>query len=129
MLGSEERVLGLRRRGERSVPRTARRRWRMAGRRGQDYVDSLRKNAPRVYLGGRRVADVTAEPIFQEPIRAIAEYYDMQRDPAYRDVMTYPSPSTGEPVSTSFVVPDAREDLVKKRKHFKLRADHNFGWG
>jgi 4-hydroxyphenylacetate 3-monooxygenase oxygenase component len=100
----------------------------MPARSGQDYIDSLKKNAPCVYLGGRRVADVTAEPIFQEPIRAIAEQYDMQRDPAYREVMTYPSPSSGQPVSTSFLVPYTREDLVRKRKHFKLRADHNFGF-
>ena len=100
----------------------------MPARSGQAYVESLKKNAPCVYLGGRRVSDVTAEPIFQEPIRAIAEQYDMQLDPAYRDIMTYTSPSTGEPVSTSFLVPRTREDLVKKRKHFKLRADRNFGF-
>jgi len=100
----------------------------MPARSGQAYVESLKKNAPRVFLGGRRVEDVTAEPIFQEPIRAIAEQYDMQLDPAYRDVMTYRSPSTGAPVSSSFLVPYTREDLVRKRKHFKLRADHNFGF-
>ena len=100
----------------------------MAARSGKAYVESLRQNAPCVYLGGRRVIDVTAEPIFQEPIRAIAEQYDMQLDGAYRDVMTYPSPSTGEPVSTSFLVPHSREELVRKRKHFKLRCDHNFGF-
>lgn len=48
------------------------------------------------------LVDVTAEPIFQEPIRAIAEHYDMQLNPAYRDVMTYPSPTTGHRVSISF---------------------------
>ena len=100
----------------------------MAARSGKAYVESLRQNAPCVYLGGRRVTDVTAEPIFQEPIRAIAEQYDMQLDPAYRDVMTYPSPGTGQPVSTSFLVPHSREELVRKRKHFKLRCDHNFGF-
>lgn len=100
----------------------------MAARSGKAYVESLRRNAPCVYLGGRRVADVTAEPIFQEPIRAIAEQYDMQLDPAYRDVMTCTSPTSGAPVSTSFLVPRSREDLVKKRKHFKLRCDHNFGF-
>jgi anthranilate 3-monooxygenase (FAD) / 4-hydroxyphenylacetate 3-monooxygenase len=100
----------------------------MPARSGQAYVESLKKNAPCVYLGGRRISDVTAEPIFQEPIRAIAEQYDMQLDPAYGDIMTYPSPITGEPVSTGFLVPRTREELVKKRKHFKLRADHNFGF-
>jgi 4-hydroxyphenylacetate 3-monooxygenase oxygenase component len=100
----------------------------MAARSGAAYIESLKKNAPRVYLGGRRVEDVTAEPLFAEPIRAIAEQYDMQLDPAYRDVMTYTSPSSGAPVSSSFLIPCSREDLVKKRKHFKLRCDHNFGF-
>jgi anthranilate 3-monooxygenase (FAD)/4-hydroxyphenylacetate 3-monooxygenase len=96
----------------------------MPARSGREYVESIRKQTPSVYLGGRRITDVTAEPVFQEPIRAVAEQYDMQLDPAYRDVMTYPSPSTGQPVSTSFLVPRSREELVKKRQHFKLRADH-----
>ncbi len=100
----------------------------MPARSGQEYIASLKTRAPTVYLGGRRIHDVAGEPIFQEPIRAIAEQYDMQLDPAYRDVMTCPSPTTGEPVSTSFLVPYTREDLVRKRKHFKLRTDHNFGF-
>jgi aromatic ring hydroxylase len=100
----------------------------MPARSGQQYIEALRKRQPEVYLNGKRVKDVTQEPLFQAPIRAIAEQYDMQLDPAYREVMTYPSPSTGEPVSTSFLVPYQREELVKKRQHFKLRADHNFGF-
>jgi aromatic ring hydroxylase len=72
----------------------------MAARRGQEYVESLRKRPPTVYLGGRRIEDVTVEPLFEEPIRAIAEQYDMQHDPAYRDIATYPSPTTGAPVSS-----------------------------
>jgi anthranilate 3-monooxygenase (FAD)/4-hydroxyphenylacetate 3-monooxygenase len=100
----------------------------MPARSGAEYVEALKKGAPRVYLGGRRVSDVTVEPIFLEPIRAVAEQYDMQCDPAYREVMTYPSPTTGQPVSTSFLVPRSLEELRKKRKHFKLRADHNFGF-
>ena len=100
----------------------------MPARSGREYLESIRKQAPSVYLGGRRIGDVTAEPVFQEPLRAIAEQYDMQLDPTYRDVMTYPSPSSGQPVSTSFLIPYTREALVKKRKHFKLRADHNFGF-
>jgi 4-hydroxyphenylacetate 3-monooxygenase oxygenase component len=100
----------------------------MPARSGREYVESIRKQVASVYLGGRRITDVTAEPVFQEPIRAIAEQYDMQLDPAYRDVMTYPSPTTGQPVSTSFLVPRTREELIKKRRHFKLRADHNFGF-
>jgi hypothetical protein len=107
---------------------TEERRTIVPARSGQQYIASLQKRQPEVYLNGKRVKDVTQEPLFQAPIRAIAEQYDMQLDPAYRDIMTYPSPSTGEPVSTSFLVPYTRQELVQKRKHFKLRADHNFGF-
>src|SRR6266478_6298183 len=98
----------------------------MPARSGQAYLESLKKNAPCVYLGGRRIRDVTAEPIFQEPIRAIAEQYDMQLDPAYGDIMTYPSPATGERVSTSFLVPRTRDEPVSLRKAFKLAANLTF---
>ena len=97
----------------------------MPARSGQEYVESLKKSAPCVYLDGRRVEDVTAEPVFREPIRAIAEQYDMQLDPAYGSD-DLPVADDGDPVSTSFLVPYTRDELVKKRKHFKLRADHNF---
>src|SRR5919109_444740 len=100
----------------------------MPARSGQQYIASLQRRQPEVCLSGKRVKDVTQEPLFQAPLRAIAELYDMQLDPAYRDVMTYPSPTTGEPVSTSFLVPGTREELVRKRQHFKVRADHSFGF-
>ena len=44
-------------------------------------------------------------PAFRNVVRSYAELYDMQHDPAYRDVLTYPSPTSGEPVATSFLVP------------------------
>lgn len=100
----------------------------MPARNGQQYIDSLRRMSPTIYYNGRRIADVTEEPVFQAPIRSIAEQYDMQLDPAYREVMTYPSPATGDPVSTSFMLPYTRDDLKKKRMQFKLRTDHNFGF-
>jgi hypothetical protein len=55
------------------------------------------------------------------------EQYDLQLAEANRDVCLFASPRTGEPVSTSFLMPRSRDDLAKRRRHFKLRADHNFG--
>ena len=100
----------------------------MPARTGAQYIESLKQRKPCIYLAGRRVEHVVEEPLFQGPIRAIAEQYDMQCDPRYRDVMTYASPTTGEPVSASFMLPRSPEELAQKRKHFKLRADHNFGF-
>ncbi|MHB8574594.1 MAG: 4-hydroxyphenylacetate 3-hydroxylase N-terminal domain-containing protein, partial [Dehalococcoidia bacterium] len=60
----------------------------MPARSGADYIASLRRMQPEVYFNGRRVADVTEEPVFAAPIQAIAQQYDMQLDPRYREVMT-----------------------------------------
>ena len=102
----------------------------MPARTGKDYIDSLKKKTKNmeVYLHGRRVKDVTEEPLFQGPMHAVAEQYDMQHDPAYRDIMLYTSPTTGDPVGRSFMIPNSKEDLIKKQKAHKLRTDQNFGF-
>jgi 4-hydroxyphenylacetate 3-monooxygenase oxygenase component len=100
----------------------------MPARSGKQYVDSLRERQPRVYLNGSLVKDVTVEPVFQGALESIAQQYDMQLLPEYRQIMTFASPDTGEPVSTSYMLPRTKDDLVKMRKHFKLRTDHNFGF-
>ncbi len=70
---------------------------------------------------------MAGHPAFRNVVRSYAELYDMQHDPAYRDVLTYPSPTSGEPVATSFLVPRTPQDLVKRRKAFKVWADHSLG--
>jgi anthranilate 3-monooxygenase (FAD) / 4-hydroxyphenylacetate 3-monooxygenase len=100
----------------------------MTARSGRQYIESLKRVQPCVYLNGRRVEDVTAEPLFQAAMQAVAEQYDMQAMPEYREVMTYRSPQSGDPVSRSYMIPTSKEDLVLMRKHFKLRTDHNFGF-
>jgi anthranilate 3-monooxygenase (FAD)/4-hydroxyphenylacetate 3-monooxygenase len=99
----------------------------MAARSGKEYITSLKGRSPDVYLDGRRVASVVDEPIFAGPAQSVADQYDMQLQPAYKDIMTYTSPLTGEPVSTSFLIPESKEELIKRRQHFKLRADQTFG--
>jgi len=100
----------------------------MPARTGKQYIESLRRIQPCIYLNGRRVADVTQEALFQGPIQSIAQLYDLQFDPRYRDFMLYPSPTTGDPVHVAFQIPHSRQELVNKRKAFKLRTDHNFGF-
>ena len=74
----------------------------MAARTGQQYIEALRKMTPTIYLDGRRVEDVTAELVFKGPVEAIAQLYDSQHDPGYRDFALFESPASGETVSRSF---------------------------
>jgi anthranilate 3-monooxygenase (FAD)/4-hydroxyphenylacetate 3-monooxygenase len=100
----------------------------MPARRGQDYIDALKRMTQTIYLNGKLVKDVTEEPAFRGTIESVAQLYDLQYDPRYSDFALYESPTTGDPVSTSFLIPYSREDLIKKRQLFKLRTDHNFGF-
>ncbi len=98
----------------------------MPARSGKEYIDSLKQLNPEIFLNGRRIGNVTEEPAFAGAIRSIAELYDLQLDPRYVDICTYVGPD-GERVSRSFQESRSKEDLVAKRRHLKLRADHNFG--
>ena len=42
-----------------------------------------------VWISGRRVGDITTDPVFRRPIQSIAQLYDLQTQPEHREVMTY----------------------------------------
>ncbi len=68
-----------------------------------------------MWLGGERVKDVTTHPGLANGARAVAALYDMQHDPALSGEMTYVSPSSGDRVGLSFIIPRTREDLERRR--------------
>jgi 4-hydroxyphenylacetate 3-monooxygenase len=88
----------------------------MPARTGQQYIDGLRDQEREVWLGGERVRDVTKHKGLAGGVRAIAHLYDMQHDAALREVMTCPSPSTGEPVGRSFDNPTTQGALETRTK-------------
>ena len=83
----------------------------MPARTGKQYLDGLRAQEREVWLGGERVRDVTTHPGLANGARSIARLYDMQHDPALRETMTCPSPTTGEPIGRSLDAPRSREAL------------------
>jgi len=100
----------------------------MAARTGQQFLDRLAEARTHVEVHGEAITgNIPAHPAFRNVVRSYAELYDLQHSPEHRDVLTYPSPSSGEPVATSFLVPTEPEHLVKRRTAFKLWADHSLG--
>jgi 4-hydroxyphenylacetate 3-monooxygenase len=59
---------------------------------------------------------VTAHPGLRRGAEAIAALYDLQHDREMREAMTFVSPTSGERVGLSFIVPRTREDLVARRE-------------
>jgi 4-hydroxyphenylacetate 3-monooxygenase len=83
----------------------------MPARTGQQYINGLREQEREIWLQGERVRDVTKHKGLAGGVRAIASLYDMQHEAKLREVMTYPSPSSGEPVGRSFDMPATKEAL------------------
>ena len=86
----------------------------MPARTGDQYIAGLKENQPEVYLSGERVEDVTTHPAMRNAVRTMARLFDLQHDPALRDEMTYISPSSGDRVGLSFIVPRTPEDLERR---------------
>src|SRR6266542_958139 len=86
----------------------------MPARTGAEYIKGLQNQEREIWLRGERVKDVTTHPGLANGVRAIAALYDLQRDPALRDEMTYVSPTSRERVGLSFVIPRTRQELERR---------------
>ena len=87
----------------------------MPARTGRQYLDGLRTQERAIWLGGERVADVTTHPGLASGARTIAALFDMQHDPKLAGEMTYASPTSGDPVGLSFIIPRTQDELVRRR--------------
>jgi 4-hydroxyphenylacetate 3-monooxygenase oxygenase component len=97
----------------------------MAPRNGKQFIEGLHENPREVWVAGRRVDDVTVDPVFRRPVQSIAELYELQTRPEHREVMTY----AGEDglAGTTFMIPRTPADIVKRREAMKIWADATFG--
>src|SRR5262247_839928 len=84
----------------------------MAARTGAEYIKGLQGQECEVWLRGERVKDVTTHPGLANGVRAIASLYDLQHE--LRDEMTFVSPTSGERLGLSFVIPRTREELERR---------------
>jgi 4-hydroxyphenylacetate 3-monooxygenase len=99
----------------------------MAARTGRDYQQHLKAHGPEFWYGSEKVTDSTVHEATAAAMSEIAQLYDLQHEPENREFMLFPSPSTGELVSTQFLVPRSREDLEKRRRMHKQWADSTYG--
>lgn len=95
----------------------------MGARTGQDYKERLAASSPTIHIGGETItSDVPEHPAFRNVVNTYARLYDLQHEPELKDLMTYTSPTTGDPVGTSFMVPRTNDDLVKRREAMSVWA-------
>ena len=94
---------------------------------GAEYVQRLQERHPEVYLRGERIDDVTTYPSLRNGGATMAKLYDMQHDAEFRDDMTYVSPSSGESVGASFIIPKSIGDLEHRHRMMAHWAKASFG--
>ena len=99
----------------------------MPARTGAEYIAGLKENQPEVYLHGERVKDVTTHPALRRGIETLARLYDLQHDPQLQAEMTYPSPTTGDPVGRSFILPRTMAELESRGVMMRHWAQATFG--
>lgn len=80
---------------------------------GEQYRDSIR-DGREVYINGEKVRDVTKHPQFRPLVDIRARIYDMQHDPATRDIMTFSE--GGEDFSIGLKLPYTQQDWWEKRR-------------
>ena len=86
----------------------------MGARTGTEYLEGLRQSSAEIWLGDERITDVTTHPALRGCAQSMATLYDMQHAEDVRAEMTYPSPTTGDPVGLSFITPRTHEDLERR---------------
>ncbi|MFI8960731.1 4-hydroxyphenylacetate 3-hydroxylase family protein [Streptomyces sp. NPDC053493] len=88
---------------------------------GQEYLEALR-DGREIWLDGERVKDVTAHPAFRATAASFARIHDLAADPALRPVLV----ENG--VHRAYAVPRSYEELVARRRAYKVCAEASFGF-
>src|SRR3984957_19062879 len=100
----------------------------MPARTGAEFLDRLSRTRTHVEIQGETLKGGVADhPAFKNVVRTYAGLFDLQHTAEYRNILTYPSPATGDRVATSFLIPRTAEDLAKRSRAYKVWADASFG--
>ncbi|WLV25211.1 4-hydroxyphenylacetate 3-monooxygenase, oxygenase component [Aciduricibacillus chroicocephali] len=95
---------------------------------GKKYIERLDKLKTEIWYDGQKITGKISEhPAFKGLLQTKAHLYDMQLKPAFKDIMTFPSPTTGDPVGMSYLMPRTKEDLLKRRHMIELWARQTGG--
>ena len=100
----------------------------MPVRNAAEVLARLQSNPPNLWVDGKSVDDPTTHPHTANACKSLAALYDVQCRPDLADTMTFPSPSTGDAVGTSFIVPRTREDLERRSEMHQTWAHVHLGF-
>jgi len=92
----------------------------MALKTAEQYIESLGRLKPAVYVLGERVENFVEHPLLRPQINAVAATYEFAQDKEYGELATTVSPFTGDRINRFLHMVTSTEDLVKKVKINRL---------
>ena len=90
----------------------------------QQYEESLSQLKPCVYMFGKKIHDVGADPIIRPSRNAVAKTYEMAQRPEFEEIMTARSHLTGNKINRFTHVFQSTRDLVLKTRMGRLLGSH-----
>ncbi len=94
-------------------------------RRGEQVLQRLRERPPTLWYHGEQIKDVTTHPALRGGVATLAQLYDLQwQNPA---VSLFDSPSSGNKVGRSFLIPRTMEDLRSVTAAMRVWQEHTHG--
>jgi len=85
-----------------------------------EYLESLRRMKPTVYMFGEKIENVVDNPRLRAGIEATGATYELAETSEHRDLVVTQSRLTGEPVNRFNKPPESIEDLVARVKINRL---------
>ena len=84
------------------------------------YIESLRKLALKVFMFGQQVENTVDHPMIRPSLNSVAMTYELANDPEYANLMTATSSLNGEKINRFTHLHQSNEDLIKKIKMQRL---------
>ena len=100
----------------------------MGARTGQQVLQRMQEQPATMWVEGEQLADPTTHPRTANMCRSLAALYDLQHRFDVVESMTFKSPTSGERVGMSFIVPETKDDLVARSAMHKTWADACLGF-
>ena len=87
---------------------------------GEQYLESLRKLHPRIYMFGKQIPCAVDDPILRPSVNSVKMTYDLAQMPEYEALMTTTSSITGRKINRFCHIHQSTEDLMLKVKMQRL---------
>ncbi len=87
---------------------------------GEQYLESLRKLHPRIYMFGKQIPCAVDDPILRPSVNSVKMTYDLAQMPEYEALMTTTSNITGRKINRFCHIHQSTEDLMLKVKMQRL---------